>query len=117
MSPSPRDQTHAMSTPGTRPATAPAIVTSRLSATIVARDYFRTLPGQGSATGATADFGTVQPGAFADLLLLDGDPSADIGALKGIAAVIAGGRYYGADSLKAMLALAAAAGKKQPRPN
>lgn len=87
------------------------------SATVVPRDYFRTLPGQGSATGARADFGTVEPGALADLLLLDGDPSADLGALKKIAAVVAGGRYYGAESLQAMLRSAAAAAKKQPRPN
>jgi imidazolonepropionase-like amidohydrolase len=87
------------------------------SATIVPRDYFRTLPGQGSSVGVKAEFGTVEPGAFADLLLLDGDPSGDLGALHEINAVIAGGRYYAADRVKAMLASAAAAGKNQPRPN
>lgn len=87
------------------------------SATVVPRDYFRTLSGHGSATGAKADFGTVEPGAFADLLLLDADPSIDLGALKNIAGVIAGGRYYDAESLQAMLESSAAAAKKQPRPN
>ena len=87
------------------------------SATVVPRDYFRTLPGQGSTIGVKSDFGTIEAGARADLLLLDGDPSRDLSALQKIDAVIAGGRYYGADSLKAMLVSAAAAAKKQPRPN
>ena len=87
------------------------------SATIVPRDYMRTLPGQGSATGVKADFGTLEQGARAVLLLFDGDPSRDLGALKKIDAVIADGRFYSADSLRAMLASAGEAAKKQPRPN
>jgi imidazolonepropionase-like amidohydrolase len=87
------------------------------AATVVPRDYFRSLPGQGSATSVEADFGTVETGAFADLLLLDGDPARDLGALHKVAGVVAGGRYYSADALKAMLGSAAEAGKRQPRPN
>jgi imidazolonepropionase-like amidohydrolase len=87
------------------------------SATVVARDYLRTLPGEGSATAVKADFGTVEAGARADLLLLDGDPTRDLGALDKVSAVIAGRRVYDAARLTAMLKSAAEAGKKQPRPN
>ncbi len=62
------------------------------SATVVPRDYLRSLPHQGSALGWTANFGTIEPGARADLLLLDRDPSRDISALRSIRAVVAGGR-------------------------
>ena len=71
------------------------------------------------ATGApyaTSDFGTVEAGARADLLLLAGDPSADLAALKRIDAVIAAGRAYPAAELKTMLERAAAAGRKQEAP-
>ena len=86
------------------------------SATVVPRDYLRSLPGQGSALGWKAQFGTVEPGARADLLLLSADPSRDLSALEGIDAVIAGGRLYDSARLAAMLRDAAAAGKKQPAP-
>jgi imidazolonepropionase-like amidohydrolase len=52
-----------------------------------------------SATSAAAAWlragdtvGTLAPGAFADLLVLDGDPLADISALRGLHAVVKGGR-------------------------
>jgi imidazolonepropionase-like amidohydrolase len=43
--------------------------------------------------GVAADRGTVEIGKRADLLLLDGDPLADIAHSKRISAVILGGRY------------------------
>jgi imidazolonepropionase-like amidohydrolase len=86
------------------------------SATVVPRDYLRSLPGHGSALGWKAEFGTVEPGARADLLLLGADPSRDLAALKSIEAVVAGGRLYDSGRLAAMLREAAVAGKKQPAP-
>ncbi|HEY0116480.1 MAG TPA: amidohydrolase family protein, partial [Allosphingosinicella sp.] len=61
------------------------------SATIVPRDYFRSLPNGGSGRGWRADFGTVEPGARADLILLRGDPSRDLSALRRLDSVIAAG--------------------------
>ena len=62
------------------------------TATVEPRDYFRSLPKDGSALGWKADFGTVEPGARADLILLRGDPSRDLSALRQLDTVIAGGR-------------------------
>ena len=61
------------------------------SATVVPRDYLRSLPGQGSATGRGRRIsGRSRPGARADLLLLDGrSVGATLAALKRIDAVIA----------------------------
>lgn len=42
--------------------------------------------------GAGEKVGALAPGAFADLLVLDGDPLADISALRGLHAVVKGGR-------------------------
>jgi hypothetical protein len=86
------------------------------SATIVPRDYFRSLPNQGSAIGRKADFGTVEVGARADLILLARDPSVDIANLRALDTVIAGGRLYDRPALDAMLAQAAKDGKAQPPP-
>ncbi len=72
------------------------------SATVVPRDYFRSLPRRGSALGWAADFGTVEPGARADLLLLDRDPSRDLDALRTIRAVVAGGRLHDRAELDAL---------------
>ncbi len=48
--------------------------------------------------GRSGELGTVAPGAFADLIVVDGDPVADIGVLSGqgerIALVMKGGRTY-----------------------
>ncbi|HEX8192317.1 MAG TPA: amidohydrolase family protein, partial [Allosphingosinicella sp.] len=79
------------------------------SATVVPRDYFRSLPNGGSSLGWRADFGTVQPGARADLVLLDGDPAADLAVLRVPRYVIAGGRVHDRAGLDAMLEAAAAA--------
>jgi imidazolonepropionase-like amidohydrolase len=44
--------------------------------------------------GLTDSLGSVAPGKVADLVLLEGNPLADIMALRRVRAVIAGGRYY-----------------------
>jgi imidazolonepropionase-like amidohydrolase len=77
------------------------------TATVVPRDYFRSLPNGGSALGWRADFGTVEPGARADLILLAGDPSLDLGQLRRLQAVVAGGRYHDRAALDALLENAA----------
>jgi imidazolonepropionase-like amidohydrolase len=81
------------------------------TATVVPRDYFRSLPNGGSALGWKAEFGTVEAGARADLILVKGDPSRDLAALRQLRTVIAGGRLYERAALDAMLAAAAAAAK------
>jgi imidazolonepropionase-like amidohydrolase len=48
--------------------------------------------GAAEALGLSAEVGTVQPGRQADLTVVDGDPSVDIGVLKRARAVIQGGR-------------------------
>ena len=81
------------------------------SATVVPRDYLRSLPNGGSSLGWKADFGTVEPNARADLILLKGDPSRDLPALRQLRAVIAAGRVYDRAALDAMLDKAAADAK------
>jgi imidazolonepropionase-like amidohydrolase len=48
--------------------------------------------GAAAALGLSAEVGTIQPGRQADLTVVDGDPSVDIGVLKRARAVIQGGR-------------------------
>jgi cytosine/adenosine deaminase-related metal-dependent hydrolase len=81
------------------------------AATAIPRDYFRSLPNQGSALGWEADFGVVAPGARADLILIDGDPSRDLGDLRRLQAVFAGGRHYDRAALDRLLAEAEQAAK------
>jgi len=78
------------------------------SGTVVPRDYFRSLPNGGSALGWKADFGTVEAGARADLILLAADPSKDLSVLARPETVIAGGRVYLRPELDRMLTKAAA---------
>jgi imidazolonepropionase-like amidohydrolase len=78
------------------------------SATVVPRDYFRSLPRGGSAQGRPADFGTVEAGARADLLLLRGDPSRSLSALRQVQAVVAAGVLHDRVTLDAMLERVAA---------
>ncbi|HEY0116704.1 MAG TPA: hypothetical protein VGB54_13390, partial [Allosphingosinicella sp.] len=66
----------------------------------------------GSGRGWRADFGTVEPGARADLILLRGDPSRDLSALRRLDSVIAAGRLYDRAALDRMLDAAAAAAKR-----
>jgi imidazolonepropionase-like amidohydrolase len=81
------------------------------SATVVPRDYFRSLPNGGSALGWRAEFGTVERGARADLILLRGDPSRDLAQLRRLDTVIAAGRLYDRAALDKMLDGAAKAAK------
>jgi imidazolonepropionase-like amidohydrolase len=83
------------------------------SATVVPRDYFRSLPNGGSALHGRADFGTVEAGARADLILLRGDPSQDLAALRRLDTVIAAGRVHDRAALDAMLDEASRAAKAQ----
>ncbi len=52
----------------------------------------------------TNDFGTVEKGRMADLVLLDADPTADIANTRKIAAVVANGRAYSRGDLDGLLA-------------
>lgn len=84
------------------------------AATVVPRDYFRSLPNGGSSLGWKADFGTVEKGARADLILLARDPSKDLTALDSLKTVISGGKVYDRPALDALLAQAAADAKSPP---
>jgi hypothetical protein len=53
--------------------------------------------------GKTNEFGTVAPGMVADLVLIDGDPLADIRNARRISAVVANGRYLDRATLDRML--------------
>ncbi len=57
--------------------------------------------------GWARDLGTVAPGKLADLLILDGDPLADIGNTGRIRAVVADGRFWDRTALEQLLASAA----------
>ena len=54
-------------------------------------------------------FGTVERGKFADLVLLDADPLADITNTQRIAAVVANGRYMAKADLPKLLSKVEAA--------
>jgi amidohydrolase family protein len=49
--------------------------------------------------GITKDFGTVEPGKIADLVLLDADPTKDIANTQKISGVVLNGRYFQRDAL------------------
>jgi hypothetical protein len=60
--------------------------------------------GAARVMGMERDFGAVAPGKMADLVVIEGDPTVDIGAVRHVSLVVTGGRVYrGAE-------LAAAAG-------
>lgn len=84
------------------------------SATVGVRDYLRSLPNGGSALGWPADFGTVETGARADLILLRGDPSEDLSALRALEMVVAAGTVHDRAALDAMLDAAAQAANPSP---
>jgi imidazolonepropionase-like amidohydrolase len=44
--------------------------------------------------GRAADLGTIEPGKLADLVLVDGDPTVDIGDIRRVVTVVKGGRVY-----------------------
>jgi imidazolonepropionase-like amidohydrolase len=52
------------------------------------------------------ELGTVEPGKLADLVLLDGDPAADISAVRNTALVMKNGILYQPDELYRELGVA-----------
>jgi imidazolonepropionase-like amidohydrolase len=54
------------------------------------------------------EFGRIEVGARADLILVDSNPEADLAALRSPAGVMAAGRWYDADTLQQMLDAVAA---------
>jgi hypothetical protein len=62
--------------------------------------------------GREKEFGTIEKGKFADLVLLEADPLADIKNTTKIAAVVANGRYFPKTELEKLLAQAEAAAQK-----
>lgn len=66
--------------------------------------YLTTLPGKGSAAGVEPNFGTIQMGSRADLVLLDADPLTDITNTSKIRSVMLRGKLYDRATLDAMLA-------------
>ena len=50
--------------------------------------------------GREADLGTLAAGKLADLLVLDGDPTADLGVLEAPREVVKGGRILSRDELQ-----------------
>jgi imidazolonepropionase-like amidohydrolase len=54
-------------------------------------------------TGRTADYGTIEPGRTADLILLDADPVRDVKALHRISAVVLHGRMLERQALDQLL--------------
>ena len=62
---------------------------------------------------ATDSLGTVAAGKLADLVLLDGDPLADITNTTAIRAVVANGHYYDRAALDQILAGVQTLAKKQ----
>jgi len=58
-------------------------------------------------------WGSIEPGKVADLVLLEGDPLANIANTKKIAAVVLGGKFLARDDLDLMLAQARAAANRE----
>ncbi|MEO6138094.1 MAG: alpha/beta fold hydrolase [Luteimonas sp.] len=84
------------------------------TATVNPRNYFRSLPNGGSGLGWKADFGVVEVGARADIILLRQDPSQDLAALNTLDTVVAAGHVYDRRTLDAMLDHAALDAKTSP---
>jgi imidazolonepropionase-like amidohydrolase len=59
---------------------------------------------------ATDSLGTIEPGKLADLVLLEGDPLANIRNTAKVRAVVANGRYLDRGALDALLATAEGTG-------
>ena len=56
--------------------------------------------GSAEVIGHAADIGSLEPGKYADILILDADPLADIVNARSIAQVMKGGRIYDANTLR-----------------
>ena len=63
---------------------------------------------------ATDSIGTVQPGRFADLVILDRNPLADVRNYRSVNAVVANGRVFTREDRDAILARLEAAAKPKP---
>lgn len=63
------------------------------------------------------DLGTIEPGKFADMVLLEANPLDDINHTKKIAAVVLDGRHFSKGALKELLASASRSAKKRKRAN
>lgn len=84
------------------------------TATANPAEYFATLPNNGSATGLRADFGTLEVGKRADIVLLRADPTANVAATREIEGVVLRGKHYDRAALNALLdEIAASVGKKR----
>lgn len=73
------------------------------AATAAPADYFANLAGNGSALGWSADFGRIAPGKRADLVLLEGNPLANLAALDRPTAVIVRGKLFDRAALDNLL--------------
>ena len=73
------------------------------AATRVPARYLASLPGQGSATGRAADFGTVAVGTRADLVLLAGSPLDDVSTTRCIDGVMLRGEWMDREELDGLL--------------
>lgn len=74
------------------------------AATSAPAAYFEELPNKGSSAGVLPDFGRVEAGARADLLLLRANPLESIDATREIEAVMVRGKLLDRAALDAMLA-------------
>ena len=68
--------------------------------------------GGATAMGRGKDFGTVEKGKLADLLIVAADPSADIANLRKVRYVVRGGAVRSIDELKALATTTAPAGER-----
>jgi imidazolonepropionase-like amidohydrolase len=59
--------------------------------------------------GREADLGTLAPGKLADLIVLDGDPTADLSVLESPRDVVKGGQFLDRQALMRAAGLAATA--------
>ena len=58
--------------------------------------------------GVDRDLGVIAAGKYADLILIDGDPTRDIGDLKKVITVIKGGKVFDPRAIEAALGIATA---------
>jgi imidazolonepropionase-like amidohydrolase len=71
--------------------------------------------GPARAMGLTDSLGTIEIGKLADLVLLDADPTAAIGAARRVSAVVLNGRLFDAYAIRGLLAAAEAAALRPDR--